>query len=55
MPLTHFLVLICAVVVGAALTLWVSLAAGLPVVTILLLALSCALLVHLGQRDRHDH
>ena len=55
MPLTHFLMLICAVVIGAALTLWAGVAAGLPVVTILLLALSAALLVHLGHRDNHDH
>ena len=55
MPLTYFLLLICAVIVGAAVTLWVGISAGLPMVTILLVALSCALLVHLGHRDGHDH
>lgn len=55
MPLTHFLLLICAVVVAAAMTLWVGFSAGLPLLTILLLALSGAVLVHLGHRDGHDH
>jgi predicted PurR-regulated permease PerM len=55
MPLTHFLLLICAVLLGAAVTLWVGLSAGVPVTAIALVALSAVLLVHWGQRDRHDH
>jgi len=55
MPLTHFLMLLAAVILGAALTLWVGLAAGLPPVAILLVALSAALLLHLGLRQGHDH
>lgn len=55
MPLTHFLMLIAAVILGAALTLWAGFSAGVPQIAIALVALSAALLVHLGQRDRHDH
>lgn len=55
MPLTHFLMLIAAVVLGAALTLWVSVASGWSPVAVPLLALSAALLVHYGQRNGHDH
>ena len=55
MPLTHFLMLIAAVVLGAALTLWISIAAGWSPIAVPLLALSAALLVHLNQRNRHDH
>jgi|GEM_PF-1160188 len=55
MPLTHFLMLIAVVVLGAALTLWISIAAGWSPVAVPLLALSAAFLVHCGQRNRHDH
>ena len=55
MPLTHFLMLIAAVVLGAALTLWISIAAGWSPIAVPLLALSAALLVHLNHRNGHDH
>lgn len=55
MPLTHFLMLIAAVVLGAALTLWISIAAGWSPLAVPLLALSAALLVHLNHRNGHDH
>ncbi|WP_162798845.1 hypothetical protein [Paracoccus indicus] len=55
MPLTHFLMLIAAVVLGAALTLWISIAAGWSPVAVPLLVLSAALLVHLNHRNGHDH
>ncbi len=56
MPLTHFLLLIMAVVIAAALTLWALLASGLPQISLLIIVLGVAALVHLvhfGQRDRH--
>lgn len=56
MPLPHFLMLIMAVVVAAALTLWALLASGLPQISLLIVALAAALLVHLvhsGQRGTH--
>ncbi|WP_410217659.1 hypothetical protein [Paracoccus sp. (in: a-proteobacteria)] len=55
MPLTHFLMLIAVVILGCGLTLWASLSSGLPPVAIVLVALSAALLLHLGHRDGHDH
>ncbi|MGZ3217754.1 hypothetical protein [Paracoccus sp. T5] len=54
MPLTHFLMLITLVILGAALTLWVGFSAGIPPVAILLVALSAALLLHLGHREGQD-
>ena len=55
MPLPHFLFLIAAVILVAALTLWASFTAGVPMVALALIALSGAVLVHLAQGDRHDH
>lgn len=55
MPLTHFLMLITVVILGAALTLWFGLSAGLPPAAILLVMLGAALLLHLGHRNGHDH
>ncbi len=55
MPLPHFLFLIAAVILVAALTLWASFTAGVPLVALALIALSGAVLVHLTQGDRHDH
>ncbi|MGN7868315.1 hypothetical protein PARHAE_00466 [Paracoccus haematequi] len=55
MPLPHFLILIAAVILVAALTLWASFAAGVPAVAVALIALSGAALLHLAQGDRHDH
>ncbi|MEQ3643563.1 MULTISPECIES: hypothetical protein [Paracoccus] len=55
MPLTHFLALIAVTILAAAVTLWAGLSAGVPPIAFLLLALSGAVLVHLNNRDRHDH
>ncbi|MDO5648545.1 hypothetical protein [Paracoccus sp. (in: a-proteobacteria)] len=50
MPLPYFLLLICAVALAAAVTLWVSFAAGIPEIMIALIALSGVVALHLGQR-----
>lgn len=55
MPLPHFLLLILAVVLAAALTLFASFAAGVPEVAFALVALMAAGLVHLSTRKHHDH
>lgn len=55
MPLPHFLLLILAVVLAAAVTLWASLAAGVPLLTLLLIALTGAVLLHFSTRNGHDH
>ncbi|WP_169308761.1 hypothetical protein [Paracoccus gahaiensis] len=55
MPLTHFLMLIAAVILAAGLTLWFGLSAGVPPAAILVVTLGAALLLHLGQRNGHDH
>lgn len=54
MPLPHFLLMLLAVIVAAALTLWVSMSAGVPLIALLLVALSAAALLHLAQRNRDD-
>lgn len=54
MPLPHFLMLLAAVLLGAVLTLWIGLSAGIPPGAFLLIALSAALLAHIGWRNRHD-
>lgn len=55
MPLTHFLLLIVVVILAGAFTLWASLAAGIPLMTLLLVALSGAALLHFSTRNWHDH
>jgi hypothetical protein len=55
MPLPHFLFLIAAVILVAALTLWASFAAGVPVVAFALIILSGAAVLHLAHGNRHDH
>lgn len=54
MPLPHFLLLILAVVLAAALTLWASFAAGVPEIVLVLVALSAAAVLHLSNRGHHD-
>ncbi|WP_182912726.1 hypothetical protein [Paracoccus onubensis] len=54
MPLPHFLLLIFMVVMTAAATLWVSLTAGVPLLTLLLIALTGAVLLHFSTRNGHD-
>lgn len=55
MPLPHFLLMLLAVVCAAALTLFLSFAAGIPMIVLVLVALTGALLMHLGPHDGHDH
>lgn len=50
MPLPHFLVMLVAVIVVAALTLWASLAVGVPLQVLMLVALSAVVLVRLSAR-----
>lgn len=54
MPLPHFLFLLAATILAAALTLWISLTAGVPLLAFGLLALSAVALLQLS-RDRHDN
>lgn len=51
MPLPHFLLLIVAVIVAALATLYVSVAAGVPLAVLGLVALVGAALLHLTMRD----
>ncbi|WP_170162107.1 hypothetical protein [Paracoccus siganidrum] len=55
MPLPHFLLLIMAVILAAALTLWLFFATGVPQILFALLILGGAGLVHLSLRKHHDH
>lgn len=55
MPLPHFLLLILAVILTAALTLGLSYAAGVPQIALALLALFAAAVLHLSvRRSRED-
>lgn len=54
MPLPHFLLLVLAVIVAAAITLWAMFSVGVPQVAILLAALTGAALVRFSTRHR-DH
>ncbi|MBU2956374.1 hypothetical protein Q4511_03870 [Paracoccus sp. 1_MG-2023] len=54
MPLPHFLMLLSAVIIGAAVTLWAAFAAGVPPMAFVLIALSAALFAHFGLRNNHD-
>ena len=51
MPLPHFLLMIAAVILAAALTIWASLSAGVPLVALGLIALTGAAVLHLSMRD----
>lgn len=51
MPLPHFLLLIAVVILAAAVTLWVSVSAGVPLVALGLIALTGAAVLHLTMRD----
>ncbi|WP_196053582.1 hypothetical protein [Paracoccus lichenicola] len=55
MPLPHFLVLIAAVILVAALTLWAAFSAEAPMVVLAMITLSAAAALHLAHGDRHDH
>lgn len=54
MPLPHFLLLIFMVILAAAVTLWASMAAGIPLLSLLLVALTGAVLVHFSIRNGRD-
>lgn len=54
MPLPHFLMMLVTVILAAALTLWAGVAVGVPLVAMLLIALTAAALLHLRQRGGHD-
>ncbi|MDO5642825.1 MAG: hypothetical protein Q4G26_10640 [Paracoccus sp. (in: a-proteobacteria)] len=55
MPLPHFLLLMIAVILAAAATLWVSIAQGIPLVALALAALIAAALMRLGRGDHRQH
>lgn len=55
MPLPHFLILILAVILGGALTLWAAFSAGAPVVVLAMATLSAAAALHLIQDRNRDH
>ena len=54
MPLPHFLLLLMAVILAAALPLWLSFAIGMPEIMLALLAQAGAALVHMSVRNHHD-
>ena len=54
MPLPHFLLLLLAVILTAALTLGLSVAIGMPEIILAFLALAGAALVHMSMRNHHD-
>ena len=51
MPLPHFLLMIAVVVMAAALTVWASVSAGVPLIALALIALTGAAVLHLSMRD----
>ncbi|AGT09130.1 hypothetical protein [Paracoccus aminophilus] len=51
MPLPHFLLMLAAVIIAAAVTIWVALSAGLPPAVLGLIALLIAAAVHFTRRD----
>ena len=51
MPLPHFLLMIAAVILFAGMTLWVSIAAGVPLAALGILTLTGAAVLHLSMRD----
>lgn len=55
MPLPHFLLLMLAVILAAAATLWVSIAHGVPIVALALAALIAAGVVHFSRDDNQQH
>ncbi|WBU59001.1 hypothetical protein [Paracoccus albus] len=55
MPLPHFLILMVAVILAAAATLWVSIAHGVPLVALALAALIAAGVVHFSGSDNQQH
>lgn len=54
MPLPHFLLMLAAVILAAALTIWATLSAGVPLVALALIALTGAAVLHLSMRDNES-
>jgi len=50
MPLTHFLILICAVILAGGVTLWLAASAGVPLAAVALCAVLAAGFVRLMAR-----
>ncbi len=55
MPLPHFLLLMLAVILAAAATLWVSVTQGVPLVALSLAALIAVAVVHFSRDDNQQH
>ncbi|WP_196216712.1 hypothetical protein [Paracoccus shanxieyensis] len=53
MPLPHFLILILAVILAAALTLWIASASGVPLMAMALVILMAAGIAHFAMREDH--
>lgn len=51
MPLPHFLLMIAIVILAAAVTVWATLSAGIPLAALALIALTGAAVLHLSMRD----
>ncbi len=54
MPLPHFLLMLAAVTIAAALTLWATLSAGVPLIALALIALTAAAVLRLSMRDHES-
>lgn len=54
MPLPQFLLLVLTVVIAAAVTLWISLSAGVPMIVLLLITLMAAVGLHYKARGSAD-
>lgn len=53
MPLPHFLILILAVILAGAVTIWGATAVGVPLYAIALVALTAAAILRLAMRVDH--
>ncbi|MDO5704478.1 MAG: hypothetical protein Q4G49_05300 [Paracoccus sp. (in: a-proteobacteria)] len=51
MPLPHFLFLVAVIILFAGVTLWASVAAGIPLAALAVVALMGAAVLHLSMRD----
>ncbi len=54
MPLPQFLLMLVAVIIAAAVTVWVALSAGMPPLALGLIALIAVAVLHLALRDKSD-
>ncbi|WP_170295199.1 hypothetical protein [Paracoccus aestuariivivens] len=53
MPLPHFLILIVAVILTGALTIWIAASIGIPLYVLGVVALTAAAIVHFATRVDH--